>query len=152
MPLGLTGFSEAHTRTTSTTSGELSTTASVLWILLTPFSRWKPFDPARNFPDLGPRFKAGEEIALAAIRNEKIKKAALAAKSRSAYAATAAAARTTKAPISSIGLEDEKEEDGEIKVLEKDKLDLDWSTVMKRTFEGYIRGERPNMYGEWIEW
>ena len=76
----------------------------------------------------------------------------MAAKSRSAYAATAAAARTTKTPISSIGLEDEKEEDGEIKVLEKDKLDLDWSTVMKRTFEGYIRGERPNMYGEWIEW
>ncbi|KAK0494817.1 hypothetical protein EDD18DRAFT_285053 [Armillaria luteobubalina] len=28
--------------------------------------------------------------------------------------------------------------------------DLSWSTVLKRTFEAYIRGERPNMYGEWI--
>ena len=35
---------------------------------------------------------------------------------------------------------------------EQDKRDLDWSTVLKRTFEAYIRGERPNMYGEWIEW
>ena len=35
---------------------------------------------------------------------------------------------------------------------ENDKRDLDWSAVLKRTFEGYIRGERPNMYGEWIQW
>jgi len=35
---------------------------------------------------------------------------------------------------------------------ENDKRDLDWSTVLKRTFESYIRGERPNMYGEWIQW
>ncbi|KAG7098498.1 hypothetical protein E1B28_000442 [Marasmius oreades] len=34
----------------------------------------------------------------------------------------------------------------------KDKQDLDWSAVMKRTFEAYIRGERGNMYGEWIRW
>lgn len=33
-----------------------------------------------------------------------------------------------------------------------DPADLDWSAVMKRTFEAYIRGERPNMYGEWIQW
>jgi len=33
-----------------------------------------------------------------------------------------------------------------------DKRDLDWATVLKRTFEGYIRGERPNMYGEWLVW
>lgn len=26
-----------------------------------------------------------------------------------------------------------------------DKRDLDWSAVLKRTFESYIRGERPNM-------
>ena len=35
---------------------------------------------------------------------------------------------------------------------ENEKRDLDWSTVLKRTFESYIRGERPNMYGEWILW
>jgi len=33
-----------------------------------------------------------------------------------------------------------------------DKRDLDWATILKRTFDGYIRGERPNMYGEWIQW
>jgi len=45
-------------------------------------------------------------------------------------------------------LEDGAEDVGE----ESDKTDLDWSTVIKRTFEAYIRGERPNMYGEWLVW
>ncbi|KAF7315190.1 hypothetical protein MIND_00033400 [Mycena indigotica] len=31
-----------------------------------------------------------------------------------------------------------------------DRRDLDWSTVLKRTFESYLRGERPNMYGEFL--
>lgn len=35
---------------------------------------------------------------------------------------------------------------------EGDRRDLDWSTVMKRTFESYIRGEQPTMYGEWLKW
>jgi len=34
----------------------------------------------------------------------------------------------------------------------RDTRDLSWSAVMKRTVESYIRGERPNMYGEWLEW
>ncbi len=42
--------------------------------------------------------------------------------------------------------EAEQEEDA------RDQRDLDWSTVVKRTFEAYVRGERPNMYGEWIQW
>ncbi|OBZ78884.1 hypothetical protein A0H81_00981 [Grifola frondosa] len=33
-----------------------------------------------------------------------------------------------------------------------DKRDLDWSSVLKRTFEAYVRGETPNMYGEWLRW
>ncbi|KAK7057493.1 hypothetical protein R3P38DRAFT_2841286 [Favolaschia claudopus] len=37
------------------------------------------------------------------------------------------------------------------KVVE-DRRDLDWSTVLKRTFEAYIRGEIPNMYGEYLVW
>lgn len=41
--------------------------------------------------------------------------------------------------------EEEEEED-------IDQRDLDWSAVMKRTFEAYVRGERPNMYGEWLAW
>ncbi|KAJ6593587.1 hypothetical protein B0H19DRAFT_1091060 [Mycena capillaripes] len=32
----------------------------------------------------------------------------------------------------------------------EDRRDLDWSTVLKRTFEAYIRGEIPSMYGEYI--
>ncbi|KAJ7072606.1 hypothetical protein C8F01DRAFT_1216207 [Mycena amicta] len=32
----------------------------------------------------------------------------------------------------------------------EDRRDLDWSTVLKRTFESYLRGERPNMYGEFL--
>lgn len=80
--------------------------------------RWKPFDPSRNFPDLGPRFAAGERLARASL----------------------AEATSTKLPE----LEDESVHD--------DKRDLDWATVLKRTFEAYIRGERPNMYGEWIKW
>ncbi|THV07675.1 hypothetical protein K435DRAFT_772530 [Dendrothele bispora CBS 962.96] len=37
-------------------------------------------------------------------------------------------------------------------IQEGDRRDLDWSAVLKRTFESYIRGERPNLYGEWISW
>jgi WD repeat and SOF domain-containing protein 1 len=36
--------------------------------------------------------------------------------------------------------------------VEDDKRDLDWAAVLKRTFESYIRGERANMYGEWLVW
>lgn len=34
----------------------------------------------------------------------------------------------------------------------EDERDLSWATVLKRTFESYLRGERPNMYGEWLNW
>lgn len=103
-------------------------------------SRWKPFDPSRNLPDLGPRFSAGEKIA----RKERKKATILAQHPQ------LAAAGTTKA-IGGAGdiLDDEAEDDDRD---EGDKTDLDWSTVIKRTFEAYIRGERPNMYGEWLVW
>lgn len=81
-------------------------------------SRWRPFDPSRNYPDLGSRFAAGERLARQAL-----------------------------AESSSAKLPDPEDET----VLD-DKQDLDWATVIKRTFEAYIRGERPNMYGEWIKW
>lgn len=76
---------------------------------------WKPFDPSRNWPDLGPRFLAGERAARAAAEP------------------------------------DIDPEDATDRVAD-DKRDLDWATVLKRTFESYIRGERPNMYGEWLQW
>ncbi|KAI6047722.1 hypothetical protein EDC04DRAFT_2863911 [Pisolithus marmoratus] len=61
---------------------------------------WKPFDPSRNWPDLGVRFSAGEKAARAAAMPD---------------------------------IDPEE-----------------W--VDKRTFEAYIRNERPNMYGEWLQW
>ncbi|KAI0800975.1 hypothetical protein C8Q74DRAFT_458665 [Fomes fomentarius] len=75
---------------------------------------WKPFDRARYWPDLGPRFAEAERMGRAAIANQ------------------------SAAFVSGL--------------LPRDKRDLDWATVMKRTFEAYMRGERPNMYGEWIRW
>ncbi|KAF4623773.1 hypothetical protein D9613_001702 [Agrocybe pediades] len=81
---------------------------------------WKPFDPARNFPDLGSRFSEGETIARAALRKN---------------AVTNKGVKYT--------------ENGEE---EEDRRDLDWATVLKRIFESYIRGERPNMYGEMLVW
>lgn len=103
---------------------------------------WKPFDPARDFPDLGPKFKAGEEAARAALRKEKnLKKLA---EFRKAMAEKGD--KVQKPPPA-----DPVEEEDEDKV-EKDKRDLDWAAVLKRTFEAYVRGERPNMYGEWINW
>ncbi|KAF7347924.1 Glycosyltransferase family 32 protein [Mycena venus] len=63
---------------------------------------WKPFDPARNWPDLGPRFIAGERAARASAR----------------------AAASSAVP-------------GE---------------AAEETKEGGGQGERPNMYGEWLEW
>ncbi|KAF9535337.1 hypothetical protein CPB83DRAFT_841595 [Crepidotus variabilis] len=34
----------------------------------------------------------------------------------------------------------------------QDERDLAWATVLKRIMESYIRGERPNMYGEMLKW
>jgi WD repeat and SOF domain-containing protein 1 len=89
---------------------------------------WEPFDPARNWPDLGPKFIAGETKA----RKE-------------ATTPAQTSKKDSKRPGSNenIGLDD---------TVEDDKQDLDWATVLKRTFESYIRGERPNMYGEWLQW
>ena len=85
--------------------------------LLTPLHRWKPFDPSRNWPDLGPRL--GE----------------MTMKSVAVDAGDPQGRNVIK-----------KGED------RPDQRDLDWSTVLKRVMESYIRGERPNMYGEMLEW
>ncbi|OAV96889.1 hypothetical protein PTTG_26179 [Puccinia triticina 1-1 BBBD Race 1] len=112
---------------------------------------WIPFDPSRNFPDLGSRFEHGERVTRAKE---------LAAKQLSSK---------TK------GNSDDKKNDGSnlygghqtreeleeeltrtIKLdqddVADDERDLGWATVLKRTFEAYLRCERPNMYGEWIDW
>lgn len=89
-------------------------------------SRWKPFDPSRNWPDLGPKFKVGENVARAALARE-------------------------EGGVESANTGTYSDRD-DVDDAEHDKRDLDWSAVLKRTFEAYIRGERPNMYGEWVEW
>ena len=80
-------------------------------------------------------------MAHATLRREKIKAALLAQQAQLGGG--------TKAAVPDVNdiLEDEAEDDKR-----EDKTDLDWSTVIKRTFEAYIRGERPNMYGEWLVW
>jgi DDB1- and CUL4-associated factor 13 len=93
--------------------------------------RWEPFDPSRNWPDLGPRF----------IKSER--------KGREEAAAASAAAvadpKVLPKPIPDPHLHVEENVIDDIR-------DLSWATVLKRTFEAYIRGERPNMYGEHINW
>ncbi|KIK68993.1 hypothetical protein GYMLUDRAFT_213869 [Collybiopsis luxurians FD-317 M1] len=42
--------------------------------------------------------------------------------------------------------------DIDIFIPKPDPQDFNWSTVLKRTFEAYLRGEIPNMYGEWIKY
>lgn len=39
-----------------------------------------------------------------------------------------------------------------VQMEEEEELDLSWSTVLKRTFEAFLRGDRGNLYGEWIAW
>lgn len=92
--------------------------------------RWKAFDPARNWPDLGEKFLAGETAARRALREGEAQAPVL--------------ITTTDAADADPGAEKEG--------VEQDKRDLDWAAVLKRTFESYIRGERANMYGEWIVW
>lgn len=96
-----------------------------------------PFDPARNWPDLGKRFIKAERAGRAAVAQTK-------------SAASASAGNPSHNPGSSnpgTTTEDEWDDD-----LKDDVRDLSWGSVIKRTFEAYIRGERPNMYGEYIVW
>jgi len=64
----------------------------------------------------------------------------------------AAKARTSTLQTATAGADESDYLSEELNPVELDKKDLDWSVVLKRTFEGYIRGERPNMYGEWMVW
>lgn len=81
-------------------------------------------DESRNYPDLGKRF----EGIMTNFKN-----------------VGKADPPPLPTPAASTQTEDYEKDVGE-------KRDLDWSAVFKRTFEAYIRGERPNLYGEMIEW
>lgn len=107
-----------------------------------------PFDKSRNFPDLGQRFIKGEKALRDAQR----------AASRQTVGGNGAdSTPTPKALDGAQGAAAEYVSDGagaDVSTREDmdDEVDLSWSAVMKRTFEAYLRQERPNMYGEWMSW
>ena len=98
-----------------------------LYCLNANINRWLPFDPSRNFPDLGPRFIKGER----ALRD---------------------AQRASSTDNENEGVGGGEGPGETVREDMDDEIDLSWATVMKRSFEGYIRAERPNMYGEWLHW
>jgi len=98
---------------------------------------WLPFDPSRNWPDLGRRFMKGERA---------LREAAVAAK------ILADSPEGRQIDLRDVTIREESESSGDGAVGDDDELDLSWSTVLKRTFEAYVRNERPNMYGEWLRW
>lgn len=103
--------------------------------------RWEPFDSVYNWPDLGERFLQAETAARKALYISKLNEAlGIIPKGGSGSA--------SDSKILNPSEEDYMSEDS----VEEDKRDLTWATVLKRTFEAYIRGERPSMYGEWITW
>ena len=61
----------------------------------------------------------------------------------------ASAGRSTHRTNAYINPEDIRIDEDDVK---DDEKDLGWATVLKRTFEQYVRGERPNMYGEWLRY
>lgn len=97
-------------------------------------NRWLPFDKIRNYPDLGSRFAAGEKRAKEnLLRKVQAQLAVNKGNVDGGDAHNVGHAHLHEHP-------------------EEDVADLAWATVLKRTFEAYVRGERPNMYGEWIRW
>jgi WD repeat and SOF domain-containing protein 1 len=173
----LTASSRGRSRTTSTTFGASAIThplTRAVFLLTRPLRRrWIPFDQSRNFPDLGPRFQAGERVARGRLLAAKL--AASPAADAGAQTETEASGpsptkpgvtRAKPAPTPTLlhgssnarGYkwgDDERDFadlDWSDESVEDDERDLPWSAVLKRTFEAYLRGERPNMYGEYINW
>ena len=124
-----------------------------------------PFDPVRNWPDLGDRF---DSPARSVMRNRALTAHRLKRAPPSAASAKIARGAVPLADgLAGVGVGDAEraaaallnggaagaaeEEQAELG-MDEDARDLSWASVMKRTFEGYIRGERGNAYGEWIEW
>lgn len=121
----------------------------VLWTPVIRIKRWRPFDPQRNWPDLGERFLQGEKIARRKLYEARLQAGYDALHSKPDSNSPISSSNSySSSLLSDVPEEAYMTEDH----IEDDKRDLDWATVLKRTFESYIRGERPNMYGEWIVW
>lgn len=141
---------------------------------------WMPFDSSRNFPDLGPRFEHVERLARGRLLAAKWD--ALPPALRPTGRGTATGPSPTKPheqPAEPTGglpgqklagpttgsrdhvdggpkwgddERDFQDLDWSGETVDEDERDLSWSAVLKRTFEAFLRGETPNMYGEWINW
>lgn len=139
--------------------------------------RWIPFDATRNFPDLGPRFIEGERTARGRLLAAKL--AALPPPTPIPSLDSSGGKSLKPSPtkpedpqlstsiplVPGVGGANGKAKWGDNEVVDFATLDwslesveddvprdLSWSAVLKRTFEQYVRGERPNMYGEWLNW
>ncbi|WWC92301.1 uncharacterized protein L201_007255 [Kwoniella dendrophila CBS 6074] len=108
---------------------------------------WLPFDPSRNWPDLGQRFIKGEKALKDAAKASTLQGQANIISDNDNNDNENGDERETigKSIIQGESLVSSRED-------MDDEIDLSWSTVLKRTFEGYLRAERPNAYGEWLEW
>ncbi|GAA5974667.1 hypothetical protein JCM11641_007049 [Rhodosporidiobolus odoratus] len=135
---------------------------------------WIPFDQSRNFPDLGPRFRKTERISrgrllAAKLRDNPAANIPSASGSGSGPSPTKPGERQAELPARPTPTHAAAKQDGykwgdderdfdELDWLdervedEEHGRDLPWSAVLKRTFEAFVRGETPNMYGEWINW
>ncbi|KZV92485.1 hypothetical protein EXIGLDRAFT_768927 [Exidia glandulosa HHB12029] len=110
---------------------------------------WKAFDPTRNWPDLGQRFIECEKKQRALLHEAQIaEQVRLEAAQKALQHNGKHAPSPSPSPVRAAYEEHLEMKDAED--VSSDKRDLAWATVMKRTFEAYIRGEQPNMYGEWI--
>jgi len=135
--------------TTGTTSGEPCLLITLAIAHFNTLIRWHAFDPARNWPDLGPKFKEGEQKQRAILKEaRRLEEASLLAaqKAQESTGVKSAPSPSPIAPVNPQLLMSDSED------VSSDAQDLSWAAVMKRTFEAYVRGEQPNMYGEWLKW
>lgn len=111
-----------------------------------------PFDPSRNWPDLGPRFAEGERLArvkllAAKMSTVKFQQQQQQQKHQSESTPTADGGwdlPDARRPISFKSREQIEEELMHTLRLDTDDVadderDLGWATVLKRTFESYLR-------------
>lgn len=113
-------------------------------------------DLGRNFPDMGSRFARGEKVArtrhVASLRSKVLAAATAGAHVKQDRDDRSSVPESGGAGEGVIGNERNLEELLWEDSPENDERDLSWSAVLKRTFEAYVRGEIPNMYGEWMVW
>ncbi|CAH7687064.1 hypothetical protein PPACK8108_LOCUS21796 [Phakopsora pachyrhizi] len=116
---------------------------------------WIPFDPSRNWPDLGPRFQQGEKVARARLLSEKKVTSENKLSTQSGGNGDHESENRKDGKKTSQSREEVEKHILETLRIDEDDVadderDLGWATILKRTFESYLRCERPNMYGEWL--